>query len=132
MPNQQSPLLVRNLLEVFNERDEAKRLSIIKSLYTEGAVFYEADGDQPIQGHEPISRKVAEVLATLPPGATFRVTGIPTVNHNLGRMSWELELGGSVLASGMDVGIFAGEQIEALYLFIDPPPASKKESEAQS
>ena len=125
MDNTHGALLVRNLLEVFNERHEDKRLSTIKQLYTPNAVFYEADGDEPIQGHDRINNTVTKLLQSLPPDGMFQVTGTPTANHNLARMTWKLESADSVLASGMDVGLFSGEQIEAIYLFIDPPSSTR-------
>lgn len=125
MENRLGALLVRNLLEVFNELDEGKRLATIKTLYTPSAVFYEADEDEPIRGHERINETVTKLLRSLPPDAVFRVIGTPTGNHNLARMTWKLESAGAVLASGMDVGIFSDGQISALYLFIDPPSSAQ-------
>ena len=112
-------ILVRNLLEVFNEKDENRRLSAIRRLYATCATFYEQD--ESFSGHDAINRRVSEVLQTLPPDATFRPTGPTTTNHDLYRLPWILSAeDGPALASGMDVAILAGDKIHRLYIFIDP------------
>lgn len=63
-------ILVRNLLEVFNERDEDRRLAVIQNLYSNNAVFYEQE--ESFRGYDAINRKVSQVLQTLPPDASFR------------------------------------------------------------
>jgi len=118
IPKAQS-VLARNLLEVFNQRDEAKRLDLIQELYVTEATFFELDG--AFNGYEAINRRVTEVLQSLPPGAIFRTAGEMTANHNVARLSWTLELeDGAVIASGMDIGLLEGNRIAALYLFLDP------------
>jgi hypothetical protein len=119
MPDEQAALLVRNLLEVFNERDETKRFAVIRDIYTEQATFFEFD--ESFQGLENINKRVTEVLRDIPAGALFQATGSPTRNHNVARLSWTLAPeNGPVMASGMDVAVLEGNRIAALYLFIDP------------
>lgn len=116
-------LLVRNLIEVFNQRDAAERLLTIQSLYSEDAIFSELD--DRFHGYTAINQRVTEVLQTLPENASFRPEGEPTRNHNLARLSWSLAPeGGPVLATGMDVAVLDGDRIAALYLFLDPPAAT--------
>ena len=57
-------LLLRNLSEVFSERDSARRMAAIKNLYSEDAVFFERD--RRFEGHETISDAVAVLLASFP------------------------------------------------------------------
>ncbi|AFL89880.1 hypothetical protein Terro_3668 [Terriglobus roseus DSM 18391] len=119
MKEHESPVIVRNLLEVFNEKDETKRLQVLQELYVPEAVFFEDDAS--FKGHEAINLRVTEVLQTLPPSALFRAAGAVTQNHNLARLPWTLALeDGSVLASGMDIVTLEGERITALYIFINP------------
>src|ERR1700760_3430897 len=49
-------LMERNVLEVFGERDSARRKSVIDELYTENCTFFEAD-DQVI-GRDALNAKV--------------------------------------------------------------------------
>jgi len=120
MKEQQEAAIIRNLLEVFNEQDETRRLQILHELYVPEATFFEADAS--FIGYEAINQRVTEVLKTLPPNAFFRTAGAVTQNHNLARLPWTLGLeDGSVLASGMDIVTLEMERITALYIFIDPP-----------
>jgi len=120
MQEEQSSVLARNLLEVFNERDEAQRLQVIQELYTTNATFFEADGS--FTGAEAINKRVTEVLQTIPAEAIFRTSGPMTRNHNAARLAWTLATEhGPVMASGMDVAFLEGDRIATLYLFIDLP-----------
>lgn len=119
MQGNQAAMLIRNLLEVFNERDERKRLAVIQEIYTEQATFFEQEDS--FQGFEQINKRVTEVLQTIPSEALFQPVGSPTINHNLARLSWTLSPeNGAVMATGMDVALLDGQRIKALYLFIDP------------
>jgi len=118
MEEAQSSVLARNLLEVFNERDEAKRFQVIQELYTTHAIFFEADGS--FTGAEAINKRVTEVLKTIPIEAIFRPSSSMSKNHNVARLPWTLiTKHGPVMASGMDVALLEGDRIAALYLFID-------------
>lgn len=119
--SEQPPAIIRNLLEVFNEQNEAKRLQVLQELYVPEATFYESEAS--FTGYEAINRRVTEVLQTLPPNALFRTAGAMTQNHNLARLRWTLALpDGTVVVSGMDIVTLENERIHALYIFIDPPP----------
>lgn len=118
MPDELAGLLTRNLLEVFNERDEVKRLEVIRELYVEEAAFYEPDA--VFIGVEKINDRVTEFLATVPPEFQFKVVGEPTRNHDVARMAWTLgPESGNVIASGQDVGVMQDGRIASLYVFID-------------
>ncbi len=122
--SEQPAVIVRNLYEVFNERDETKRLQVLQELYLPDATFFEADAS--FRGYQAINLRVTEVLGTLPPNALFRAASEVTRNHNLARLAWTLQTAdGSVLASGMDVVTLEQERITALYIFIDPDPQGK-------
>ena len=124
MQDKQDELLIRNLIEVFNERDATKRLGIVQELYRDNATFHEPDAS--FQGHEAINNRASEFLGTLPPNAHFTPRGEPNTNHNLARLSWTLATDeGLMMASGMDIAIVEGGQIATLYLFIDPPLAGQ-------
>ena len=40
MQDEQPSILIRNLLEVFNERDPTRRGLVIQDLYTDDAIFF--------------------------------------------------------------------------------------------
>ncbi len=121
MQEEQPGILIRNLLEVFNERDSSRRGLAIQELYTDDAIFFEAEN--AFTGHAAINQQVTEVLQALPPRALFEVTGPMTSNHDVARVSWTLGMrNGPVLASGIDVAVLDGGRIAKLYLFLDPQP----------
>jgi hypothetical protein len=123
--SEQPAVIIRNLLEVFNEQDKTKRLHAIQELYLPDATFFEADAS--FTGYEAINQRVTEVLRTLPPNGYFRPVSAVTQNHNLARLLWTLELAdGSVIASGMDIVTIKSDRISALYIFIDPPSPEKE------
>ncbi len=121
MQDEQPSILIRNLLEVFNERDPTRRGLVIQDLYTDDAIFFEREN--AFTGHAAINQQVTEGLQTLPPEALFEATGPMTSNHDVARVSWTLGVpNGPVLASGIDIGILDGNRIAMLYLFFEAQP----------
>lgn len=111
-------LMLRNLQEVFNERDPARRIGAVKSIYAKEAEFFE--GDEHIKGHDAISAKVSALQASFPPDFTFSPTGAPASNHDLGRLTWRVgPAAAPPIATGMDVAVFERGRIRALYTFLD-------------
>jgi hypothetical protein len=120
MSDQVADLLLRNLLEVFNERDAARRIGAVKSIYAKEAEFFE--GDERIKGHDAINAKVSELQASFPPGFAFSPTSSPARNHDLGRLTWRLGPAGTpAVATGMDVAVFKNDRIQSLYVFLEEP-----------
>lgn len=56
MSDKVADLLLRNLQEVFNERDAARRTAAVRSIYAKEAAFFE--GNVCYRGHDAISSKV--------------------------------------------------------------------------
>lgn len=111
----------RNVLEVFGERDSARRKSVIDELYAEYCTFFEAD-DQ-IMGREALNAKVGQILEEAP-GFVFRLAGPAEVNHDHGRLRWHFgPEGAAPVVAGMDVAVFKQGRICALYAFIDKAPS---------
>jgi hypothetical protein len=107
----------RNVLEVFGERNSARRKSVIDELYTENCSFFEAD-DQVI-GRDALNAKVEQLLEEAP-GFVFRLAGPADVNHDLGRLRWHFGPNGAApVVTGMDVAIFKQGRICSLYAFIE-------------
>jgi len=111
-------LMVRNLSEVFSERDPDRRIEAVRAIYAEDATFYE--GKHAFVGWIAISAQVSKLLTTLPPDFVFSPAMPPSRNHDLGRMPWQLgKPGGAVAGRGMDVALFADGKIRALYVFLE-------------
>lgn len=113
-------LMERNVLEVFGERDSARRRAAIDELYTEDCTFFEAD-DQ-IRGREAISVRVERLLEEAP-GFVFRLAGSAEVNHDHGRLRWHFGPSDAApVVTGMDIAVFKQGRVCSLYAFIDKAP----------
>lgn len=113
--------LSRNVLEVFNERDATARLSQMKALYHDDAVFHESN-ETSFVGLDAINARVTEVLATIAPEQRFRPAAAEERNHDVARVAWTLSAAGEpVVLSGMDIGIVREGKIAVLYMFVDRP-----------
>ncbi len=118
MSDKVTDLMLRNLQEVFNERDAARRIGAVKSIDAKEAEFFE--GDERIKGHDAISAKVGALQASFPPDFTFSPTSAPARNHDLGRLIWRVgPVDAPPVATGMDVAVFERGRIRALYTFLD-------------
>ena len=58
------PLMERNLLEVFGQRDSTRRAAAIAELYTEDCTFFEVE--EQVNGREALNVKVARFSRMLP------------------------------------------------------------------
>lgn len=112
----------RNVLEVFGERDSARRRSVIDELYAEDCTFFEVD--EQIVGRDALNAKVEQILKKAP-GFVFRLAGPAEVNHDLGRARWHFGPNGAApVVAGMDVAVFKQGRICSLYAFIDKAPGN--------
>jgi hypothetical protein len=110
-------LMERNLLEVFGQVDTARRAAAIAELYTADCTFFEA-GDQ-VTGREALNAKAGSILKDAP-GFVFRAAGPAQVNHDLGRLRWQLgPAEAPPVVTGTDIAVFEHGRIRALYTFID-------------
>jgi hypothetical protein len=112
-------LMHRSLLDVFNERDAERRAAAIAAVYSADVTFYEAD--DAVHGPAALGARVQQLLAGAP-GWVFRPAGVPSVNHNLGRLTWHFGPEGAPAAvTGTDVAIVEDGRIRSLYAFIHAP-----------
>ena len=117
MSDSLGPLMERNLLEVFGQRDSARRAALIAELYTADCTFFEAD--EQVTGREALNARVGSILKDAP-GFVFRAVGPAQVNHDLGRLRWQLgPAGAPPVVTGTDIAVFEQERIRALYTFLD-------------
>ena len=111
-------LMLRNLSEVFGERDAERRMAAIKNLYSEDAVFFEAE--QRFEGRRAISDAVGALQASIPPEFEFSAAAPAARNHDVGRLFWRLGPAGSPpVVNGMDVARFKDGRICSLYVFLN-------------
>jgi hypothetical protein len=109
----------RNLLEVFGQVDSARRAAVIAELYTADCTFFEAE--EQVTGREALNVKVGSILKDAP-GFEFHAVAPAQINHNLGRLRWQLgPAGAPPVVTGTDIAVFEHERIRALYTFLDEP-----------
>ena len=111
-------LMLKNLSEVFGERNSERRMAAIKSVYSEEAVFFEAE--QRFEGRQAISDAVAALQASFPAEFEFSAVAPPARNHDVGRLFWRLGPAGSPpVVNGMDIAQFSDGRIRSLYVFVN-------------
>lgn len=107
-----------NLKQVWSERDEARRMRAIESIYAKDAALYHVD--DRTNGHEAINKSVSLVTGEMPADFVFSALKPIIINNNLGRLIWGLgPKGKPPVATGMDIAIFENEKIKSLYVFLD-------------
>ncbi|WP_454759661.1 nuclear transport factor 2 family protein [Caulobacter segnis] len=115
-------LLHANLERVFGERDGARRLSAIQTLYAEDATLFEPHA--VATGPEAINQAVEALLASLPPSFAFVAVGPAAAHHGVGRLRWACgPADGPAAVTGTDVARFADGRIQTLHVFLDPAGA---------
>ena len=71
-------LLERNLLEVFGQRDSARRAVVIAEIYTADCTFFESE--ERIVGRDALNAKIERILQDAP-GFVFCAARRAQVNH---------------------------------------------------
>lgn len=110
-----SDILHRNLIGIFNERDESVRLPLLHGLYAPDARF--ADHDGVAIGPDAINEKIRE-LHDRTPGFVF-TEGESHEVQNLGTVTWSYgPAGAAPVVTGADVVLVADGRITALYVYL--------------
>jgi hypothetical protein len=89
-------------------------------IYHADATIYEPN--RAVTGHREISAVVAGVLADMPSGFRFEVTGPTLGHHGLAVTRWHGGPSGEVSVSGADAIRVAEGKIVQHYFFFDPKP----------
>lgn len=111
--------LKMSLLDIWNERDNSRRLMAIERIYAPNSSFFEQE--EEIKGHNGLNDFINKLHSQFPDNFKFNVIAAH-VNHNVGRLSWQFGPEGQAPAvTGMDIALFENGYINALYVFIDAP-----------
>lgn len=117
MTNSITDLMYRNLLDVFNERDPARRSLAISQIYSGDVVWHEPDQD--FNGHEALARRATELQAQFP-GWDFQPFGPVSVNHDIGHLAFHFGPANQpAAATGMDIARCKDGVIVELYTFVN-------------
>jgi hypothetical protein len=114
-------LLVRNLHEVFGERDPARRTTAIEAIFHRDCVFSDPHG--LYIGHRGLEDAVVALQAQFPDHAFTQIGGVEAL-HDSGRLAWEFGPPNEPRRiTGVDVAMVNAGRISALYAFLDPAGA---------
>lgn len=116
----ESRLLEESIERVWNERDDARRLEAMRTIYHADAVIFEPS--RSVTGHGPISDVVRDVLKDMPKGFTFRVVGPTLGHHGVATTRWEGGPPGQIIASGVDVVRVKDGLLIEHYFYFDSKP----------
>ena len=112
-------LMEKNLIEVFGQRNFARREAAIAEIYTADCTFFEAD--ERVVGRDALNAKIERILQEARE-FVFRARGPAQLNHDLRRLQGTFgPAGAPPVVTGMDVAAFARGRIRALYTFLDKP-----------
>lgn len=111
-------LLTGAIDRVWNEREPVRRLAAIAELYHPDARIHEPA--RTVTGHAAISDVVGSVLADMPPGFRFAVTGPTFGHHGVAVTRWQGGPPGGVTVSGADAVQIVDGQIRDHWFFFDP------------
>jgi uncharacterized protein len=122
-PELVSEVLLRNLTEVFDERDGDRRRAAIAELWAPDGVFVDPMGR--FTGHAALDAAVEELHGHTP-AHRFAAVGTPSTHPGGGLLSWSYGPdGGASRITGQDVAVVAGGKIVALYTYLDTPSPSE-------
>lgn len=111
-------VLRRNLLEVFGERDGARRRGVIAEIYRDDVVFQDPEGR--VDGPGALDAKVAGLLGDAPADWVFRATAPVRVSGELGVLTWGFgPEGGSPVVTGTDIALVEDGRITRLHTLLD-------------
>lgn len=110
--------LVRaNLLEVFGERDSARRLAAIERLHSPQVVFTDPEGF--VTGHQALNAKARAIFASTPPHFLFRPVGSAYSAGDIAYIRWSFGPDdGPPVVTGTDVVVVADGRISRLYTML--------------
>ena len=109
-------LMRANLLEVFGERDSARRRAAIERVYTEDVRF--SDPDETVVGREALGDKAQKILDGAP-GFVFAPAGPAKVVGDLGHLAWGFgPAGQAAVVSGVDIALVEDGRIAHVYTLL--------------
>ena len=112
-------LMHANLLEVFNERDDAARRAAIARTYAEDVRWVDSEGESV--GREALDVKCVDLQNSLGP-LQFEAAGPIHALNGFGQLAWRLVApDGSSPMAGFDVALIEDGVIAVLYTVLTPP-----------
>ncbi|MDA2892060.1 nuclear transport factor 2 family protein [Mycolicibacterium sp. BiH015] len=120
MPDPIDTVMLANLLDVFNERDGAKRQAAIAATYAEDVTWTDAEG--VVSGRDALEAKCVQLQANLGE-SQFVAAGPVHALPGFGYLAWSLvdPTSGSPVMTGFDVALVRDGLITDLWTVLIPP-----------
>jgi hypothetical protein len=112
-------LLTEHLNQIWNQHDEALRLTAINSIYAKDIVMFDMD-DETFAGHDAINKKVTSLLSSFPPDVSINQS-MPIVLHkNVGKVEWGVgPKGAPPILTGTDIVFCEDDKVKSFYVFVN-------------
>lgn len=118
MQNEPAQMMEENLMQVWCERDEVRRMKAIQNIYTDASILYHVESKTV--GLDAINKSVTSVLSNMPTNFVFTKLKPIIINNSIGRLIWGVGPAGQApVATGMDIAHFENGKIKSLYVFLD-------------
>jgi hypothetical protein len=115
MTSSPADLMRRNLLEVFNEPDPARRAAAIAATYSEDVVWHEPD--RTVRGRKELERR-AEELRAENPDWVFQPVGTASELDDIGHLGFQYGPAGRPAVTGMDIARTKAGVVIELYTIV--------------
>src|SRR5580698_362440 len=114
-------LLVRNLHEVFGERDPERRTAAIEAIFDQNCLFSDPRGQH--MGHRGLEDAVIALQEQFPDHIFSKIGSVDAL-QDCGRLAWAFGPSHDPhRITGLDVAVVNAGRISALYTFLDPTSA---------
>jgi hypothetical protein len=121
MSNNIETLLVRNLYEIFDERDPARRKTAIEAIFDRDCQFSDPRGRHV--GHRGLEDAVVALQGQFPDHVFSQIGDVDALQDS-GRLAWAFGPPHEPRRiTGLDVAVVNAKRISALYTFLDPTGA---------
>jgi hypothetical protein len=121
MSNSIESLLIRNLYEVFGERDPVRRTAAIEAIFNRDCVFSDPRGRHV--GYRALEDAVVALQAEFPDHVFSQISGVEPLEDG-GPLAWAFGPPDEPLRiTGLDVAVVNWGRISALYTSLDPTGA---------
>lgn len=112
-------LMYANLLDVFGERDHAKRATAAERTYAADVVF--SDSDEVVVGLDAVVEKAGKILDSAP-GFVFAPTGSVHEVQDMAFLAWGFgPAGAEPVVTGFDVCLVLDDRITKVYTVLTSP-----------
>ncbi len=113
--------MVRNLHEVFGERDPARRATAIEAIFDRDCLFSDPRGQHV--GHRALDDAVVTLQAQLPDHVFSQIGSVDALQDS-GRLAWAFSPPHQPRRiSGLDVAVVNAGRVSAVYTFLEPTGA---------